>query len=110
MKTTERRKLESKGRRAGSAQEFLSLSDAETAYVELKLALSSSLRQWRTQRGVTQMELAKRLRSSQSRIAKMEAADMSVSIDLLVRSLLSVGATRSDLAKAIVKRGTSSAA
>lgn len=85
-------------------------SDEETAYVELKLALSSSLRQWRTQRGVTQMELAKRLRSSQSRIAKMEAADTSVSIDLLVRSLLSIGATRSDLAKAIVKRGTSSAA
>lgn len=109
MKATKKRKLESNGWRVGTAQEFLSLSDEEAAYVELKLALSSSLRQWRTRRGVTQMELAKRLRSSQSRIAKMEAADTSVSIDLLVRSLLSVGATRSDLAKAIAKRETSSA-
>ena len=109
MRTTKRRKLEAKGWRVGSAQEFLGLSYEETAYVELKLALSRSLRQWRTRRGVTQMELAKRLRSSQSRIAKMEAADTSVSIDLLVRSLLSIGATRSDLAKAIVKREVSSA-
>ncbi len=110
MKGAKRNKLESRGWRVGSAQELLGLSDEEAEYVELKLALSSSLRQWRTRRGVTQMELAKRLRSSQSRIAKMEAADTSVSIDLLVRSLLCVGATRGDLAKAIVKRKGSSVA
>ena len=37
--------------------------------------------------------------SSQSRVAKMEAADASVSVDLLIRSLLKLGAARKDLAK-----------
>ena len=108
MRKAKRRKLEGAGWRVGSVRDFLRLNDEEAAYVELKLALSRSLRRWRTQHGVTQTELAKRLRSSQSRIAKMEAADTSVSIDLLVRSLLSVGAPRGDLAKAIANRHASS--
>ena len=103
MKNTKRRKLEAKGWQIGSVQDFLRLSDEEAAYVELKLALSRSLREWRTRHRVTQIQLAKRLRSSQSRIAKMEAADASVSVDLLVRSLLTVGATRRDLARTIAK-------
>ena len=110
MRKIKRRKLEAKGWQVGSVQDFLGLSDEEAAYVELKLALSRSLRQWRTRHGVTQMELARRLRFSQSRIAKMEAADTSVSIDLLVRSLLTVGATRGDLARAISSPRASSAA
>lgn len=110
MRKIKRGKLEAKGWQVGSVQDFLGLSDEETAYVELKLALSRSLRQWRTRHGVTQMELARRLGSSQSRIAKMEAADTSVSVDLLVRSLLTVGATRGDLARAISSRRATSAA
>jgi hypothetical protein len=39
--------------------------------------------------------------SSQSRIAKMEAGDPSVSIDLIMKSLLALGASPKDVAKAI---------
>jgi hypothetical protein len=39
--------------------------------------------------------------SSQSRIAKMEAADSSVWLDLLIRSLLTLGATTKDIARAL---------
>ncbi len=101
MKKSKREKLEAAGWAVGSAQEFLGLSDADAALIELKLALSRSLRDRRQRRGLSQVELAKRLRSSQSREAKMEAGDPSVSMDLLVSSLLVLGAKPADLARTI---------
>jgi predicted transcriptional regulator len=50
---------------------------------------------------LTQADLARTMKSSQSRVAKMEAGDASVSLDLLVRSLLAVGTTNKELAKVI---------
>ena len=44
----------------------------------------------------------KRLGSSQSRVAKMEAADPSVSLDLLVRGLLATGASPRDIGRVLV--------
>ena len=101
MKKSKRVNLKAAGWAVGSVQEFLGLSDAEAALIEMKLTLSRTLRDRRRRRGVSQVELAKRLRSSQSRIAKMEAGDPSVSMDLLVSSLLVLGASPADLAKAI---------
>ncbi len=101
MKTTKRTRLEAQGWTVGSAKDFLQLNDEEAAFVELKLALSHSLKQWRTKTNLSQVQLAKRLKSSQSRVAKMEAGDPAVSVDLLVRSLLVMGATRQDIARAI---------
>lgn len=94
-------RLEARGWRLGSAQEFLGLSDQESAYVELRLRLAESLRVRRQKRKLSQTDLARMLRSSQSRVAKMEGGDPSVSIDLLVRSLLALGASNRDLARAI---------
>jgi hypothetical protein len=99
MKQSKRKKLEAAGWAVGSAKEFLGLSDADAALIELKLTLSRSLRDRRQQRGLSQVELAKQLQSSQSRIAKMEAGDTSVSMDLLVSALLILGARSADLAK-----------
>ena len=101
MKHAKRATLEAQGWSVGSVQEFLNLSDAEASLVELRLALSRNLKAWRTKRGWSQIQLARQLKSSQSRIAKMEAADASVSVDLLVRSLFVVGATPRDLARTI---------
>jgi ribosome-binding protein aMBF1 (putative translation factor) len=98
---TKRAKLKTHGWSVGTPAEFLGLSDQEAALVELRLALSTSLRRWRTQRGLSQTELARRLKSSQSRVAKMEAGDATVSVDLLMRSLIAMGATPKDLARAI---------
>ena len=85
----------------GDARTFLGLTDEEQAFIDLKLALADNLRGRRTKLGLTQSDLARRLESSQSRVAKMEAGDRSVSVDLLVRALLSLGATRRDLARMI---------
>jgi DNA-binding XRE family transcriptional regulator len=99
MKTAKKRRLESKGWKVGTAREFLNLSSEEAAYVEVKLALSKNLQEYRREKKLTQEELARLLKSSQSRIAKMEAGDPSVSLDLLVRSLLALGASRKHLAQ-----------
>jgi DNA-binding XRE family transcriptional regulator len=104
MNPTKRRKLEARGWRVGTPTEFLGLSAAETALVETRLALSTALRRRRAAQHLTQAALAKRLRSSQSRVAKMEAADRTVSIDLLLRGLFALGATPRDVAKAIRQR------
>ena len=104
MQKRKRAKLKAAGWAVGSAKEFLGLSDAEEALIELKLGLSRALREWRKRGRLSQEELARRLRSSQSRVAKMEAGDPSVSMDLLVRSLLALGASSEDLARAIRTR------
>lgn len=101
MKVAKRKKLESKGWKIGSAEEFLGLSQEEAAYIALKLSLGSSLKKRRFKEKLSQVELAKLVKTSQSRIAKMEAGDPSVSIDLLIKSLLALGASPKDLAKVI---------
>jgi len=101
MKASKRKRLEATGWRLGSAAELLELSDVESVLVELRLALSRALKVRRLKLHLSQRDLAKRIASSQSRIAKMEAADPDVSLDLLLRGLLATGATRRDVAKAI---------
>jgi ribosome-binding protein aMBF1 (putative translation factor) len=101
MRRRKKERLEAKGWRFGTAQEFLRLSDEETAYVELRLRLADSLRRRRQKRNLSQTDLAKLLDSSQSRVAKMEGGDPSVSIDLLIRSLLALGVSNRDLARTI---------
>jgi ribosome-binding protein aMBF1 (putative translation factor) len=104
MRQPKRRRLESKGWTVGSTQDFLELSDEEAQYVELRLRLAEGLRRHRSARGITQTALAKALGSSQSRVAKMETGDTTVSIDLLVRSLLSMGVSRRDIGRMFAGR------
>lgn len=94
-----KKSLEVKGWKIGNSAEFLNLTAEEAAYVELKLLLSKTLQDRRRKKGLTQDQMAARLKSSQSRVAKMETGDPSVSIDLLIRSLLVLGASRKTLAR-----------
>lgn len=103
MRKAKRTRLERAGWKVGTAQEFLGLTEEEAAFVELKLALARSLRRKRERKGLTQAELAELIESSQSRVAKMEAGDRTVSLDLLVRSLLSMGTTKRELARIIAE-------
>lgn len=101
MKNATKEKLEAAGWKTGTVQQFLGLTDAEAAFIEMKLALAADLRARRLERHLNQTQVAKLIGSSQSRVAKMEAADSSVSVDLLIRSLLKLGAKRQDVAKAV---------
>ena len=101
MDKRKKKKLESKGYKVGTVEQFLDLSAEESEYIELKLALSEALAKRRKSSKLTQVQLAKILKSSQSRVAKMEKGDPSVSLDLLVKSLLALGAKKENIAKAI---------
>lgn len=101
MDEVKRQRLEAAGWKVGTVNDFLELSPEESEIVELKLALSQKLKDIRTSQHLSQIALAKRMNSSQSRIAKIEAGDPSVSLDLLIRGLFSVGATKVEIAQAI---------
>jgi predicted transcriptional regulator len=110
MDAAKRKRLQKAGWKVGSARDFLGLSEEEAAFVELKLGLSERLRARRVELGLSQSALAKRIGSSQSRVAKMEASDPSVSLDLLVRGLLATGATQREIAAAIARKRSDHAA
>lgn len=101
MDKAKQNRLSTAGWRVGSAADFLELTPEEAEFVEMKLALGSYLRDIRRQRRWTQSQMAQQLGSSQSRVAKMEAADGSVTLDLLVKSLLMVGASPRDVGRVI---------
>ena len=101
MDKRKKEKLAKKGWKVGLVAEFLDLSAEESAYIEMKLALSEKLRERRRRKKLTQAELAKAIESSQSRVAKMEAGDPTVSIDLLVKSLLALGVSKKELGRTI---------
>ncbi len=88
MRKQKKKRLEAKGWKIGT-------------YLELKIKLAAGLRQRRQQKGLSQLELAAKLQSSQSRVAKMEAGDPSVSLDLLIRSLITLGASDRELSQII---------
>jgi DNA-binding XRE family transcriptional regulator len=104
MRESKRKHLQAKGWKVGTTKQFLQLSDDEDAYIELRLKLAEGLKARRVRQGLTQVQLAKAVRSSQSRVAKMEAGDPTVSLDLLVRSLLALGTTNRELAQIIARR------
>jgi ribosome-binding protein aMBF1 (putative translation factor) len=101
MRKQKKKRLAVKGWKVGTVKEFLGLSNEESAYIELKIRLAAGLRQRREEKGLSQLALAAKLQSSQSRVAKMEAGDPSVSLDLLIRSLLSLGASERELSQII---------
>ena len=104
MQESKRKKLEAKGWRIGTPKDFLGMSNEEEAYVNLRLKLAEGLKARRQSRGITQMGLARTIKSSQSRVAKMEAGDPTVSLDLLVKSLFALGASNRELAAIIARR------
>jgi DNA-binding XRE family transcriptional regulator len=104
MNPEKQARLAKAGWKVGTAAELLGLSSAEAAYVELRLRLSDAVRGLRRKKKLSQTALAGMMGSSQSRVAKLEAADETVSLDLMVRSLLTMGASNADLARIIGDR------
>jgi ribosome-binding protein aMBF1 (putative translation factor) len=100
--TPERRaRLEAKGWRVGSADEFLGLTTEESTLIDLTLALARSLRECRLALGWSQQTLAKKMGSSQSRVAKMEMGVAGVTTDLLIRGLLAAGCSLEEVGQVI---------
>ncbi|MGE5344471.1 MAG: helix-turn-helix domain-containing protein [Acidithiobacillales bacterium] len=96
-------RLERAGWKTVTVQEFLGLSGEDMAIIEVKVALAKRLRAQRRRAGLSQLEVAKIVRSSQPRVAKMEAADKSVSIDLLVKALVRTGVSVQEIGRSLEK-------
>lgn len=104
MNAKKLKRLQAAGWQTGNAKDFLKLSDEEAALVEIKLTLTDAVKQSRLKRHLSQTDLAQRMKSSQSRVAKIEAGDSSVSLDLIVKALFASGATQRDVQKTIVSK------
>lgn len=102
MKVAKLKRLQAAGWKVGTAREFLKLTEEEAMLVEFKLLLIDAVRQARRKRNLSQIDLAQRMKSSQSRVAKIEAGDPSVSLDLIMRAFFATGATRQELKRALL--------
>jgi DNA-binding XRE family transcriptional regulator len=102
MNNSKIKQLKAQGWQVGNASDFLGLSKEEMAFIDLKIALSKKLKELRISQNISQESLAKKIKSSQSRIAKIEACDTSVSVDLILKTMFSLGATNGDIAEAIL--------
>ena len=100
MKAAKVERLQAAGWKVGNAEDFLQLSEEEAQLVALKLSLINAVKKSRLKRNLSQIELAQRMKSSQSRIAKIKAGDPSVSLDLIVRALIASGAKARDIQEA----------
>ena len=103
MEKTKKNKLEANGWTVGDIDGFLGLDEAEMAIVEMKVALAKALVEKRKRSNVTQVNMAKIIGSSQSRVAKIEKADSSVTLELMIKSFLSLGATKKDIVRVFAK-------
>lgn len=101
MDAARKKRLKEAGWKTGSVAEFLDLTREESLLIEIKLRLSELVKKARVRHRLSQTALAERIGSSQSRVAKIESGDPSVSLDLLVRASFASGATRKELARAI---------
>lgn len=101
MDARKKSRLQSAAWTVKDSADFLELTPMERELVAMRVALGRSLKAYRQKKRLTQSALAKRLGSSQSRVARMEGGDASVSLDLLIQGLLALDATRKDVAKVL---------
>ena len=103
MNKKTKQKLEKRGWEVGGVREFLNLSEEDIKLIEVRIALGKILNEQRIKNGYTQLQLAREIKSSQSRVAKMENGDNSVTIDLLLKCLLHLQTPKSEICKAFAR-------
>lgn len=97
MNEDKRRALEAAGFASGDAEDFLGLTDVERRLVDLRVTMSRAIRARRLEQGLTQAEVARRINTSQPRVAKIEAGSPDVSLDLMVKEMFALGIQLEDL-------------
>ncbi len=99
MKKEKIQRLKDVGWNTGTVQEFLDLTDSESAFIEVRVALFEAFQKIRKEKKLTQKQAAELLRTSQSRISKMESGDPTVTLDLMIRSLVTLGVKKKDFVR-----------
>lgn len=101
MDPEKQKRLEAAGWVVSDTPTFLGLTDEDMRYIDLCIILSDAIRERRIAAGMTQQQLADKMGSSQSRVAKMESRHPGPSAALLIRALFAIGVTLEELAEII---------
>ena len=96
------KKLEAAGWVVGDAADLLGLTEAESQLIDLRIGIGQAVREGRQARDMTQKELATLIRTTQPRVAKIEAAAPDVSLDLMLRGFFAVGGRLTSTLKPVV--------
>ena len=91
MNNKKREALEAAGWVFGNAEDFLELSAEERCLVELRLKFARGIRTLRKLKKLTQVELAKRMKTSQPRVVRIEAGSPDVSLEQMIGGYIALG-------------------
>jgi ribosome-binding protein aMBF1 (putative translation factor) len=91
MNSKKRKTLEAAGWKVGDAADFLGLSDEERQLLNARVEVALAVRRQRESRDLSQQQLAKKIKTSQPRIVKIEQAAADVSLDQLLRAFAAAG-------------------
>ena len=86
------KKLESVGFKVTTTKDWLQLSVEEVKVIEMRVALAAELEKMRKEAGLTQAQLAKKLGTKQSGVARMLNNPDTATIDNLIKAMVSMGA------------------
>ena len=107
MDARERAKIEAMGYGiVDDAADWLELTQIERHIVDVRVRLGREIRRRRAEAGLSQAQLAEKIGSSQSRVAKAEGTAPGVAIDLMMRVFFATGGTVDELAQAIGSAGS----
>ena len=101
---TEKKKkiLEANGYRVVDSADWLGLSNEEAQIVDMRVALAQELERVRKAKGVTQAELARRVGTKQSGVARMINNPDTSTMDNLIKGLIALGEPISKIAACLL--------
>lgn len=91
MDADKRKALEAAGWKVGDAADFLEMTDDERQLLDARVEMALAIRKRRALMKLSQKDLARRLKTSQPRVAKIEQAAPDVSFDQIFRAYAAVG-------------------
>jgi len=93
--------IEAVGGRIVPLAEFFDLNEVQMRVIELEIRVAEAIRRLRTENGLTQAALAKRLGVARPRIAEIEGHKKHVSLDALIPAFFAAGGTSRELSEII---------
>lgn len=102
MKEAKKKILEANGYKVTDSADWLGLSKEEAQLVEMRAALAQELEKVRRAKGITQAELARRVGTKQSGVARMLNNPDTTTLDSLIKGLIAMGEPVSKIAACLL--------
>ena len=102
MTETKKKMLGANGYKVIDSAEWLGISREEAQIVDMRVALAQELERVRKAKGITQAELAKRVGTKQSGVARMLNNPDTSTMDNLIKALIALGEPISKIAACLL--------